>query len=314
MRIVGRVLLGLVVAIGLAVWWLGSSVSVPAESAFWLARPEALDELRKAARDTGPSEVRVGIVGRTAMPAWFNTAWGGFDRERRVFITLQLVYPDGHVIIDAPFGAETQRELLGEDSPFDADQFARMERALSSAKSIFLSHVHRDHLGGLVDADDPESLLARTELTPEQKAGLRRKGEVEPGDPSTLGFDVESFAGVVRILEFSRLMQVAPGVVAIKNPGHTPGHVMYFIRAAGGRELLYVGDLVWSYRNVETGRSRPRVVAEYFLGEDTAAVADQLRALMTFAQAHPEVEILVSHDAARLERQIENGVVESGVL
>jgi glyoxylase-like metal-dependent hydrolase (beta-lactamase superfamily II) len=314
MRILGRFLLGLVVVIGLAVWWLGSSVAVPETSSFWLARAEALKELREAAGETGPSEIRVGIVGRTAMPAWFNTAWGGVESERRVFITLQLTYSDGHVMIDAPFGAETQRELLGEDSPFDADQFSRMERALASARSIFISHVHRDHLGGLADSDDPESLLARTALTPEQKAGLRRKGEVEPGDPSTLGFAVESFDGVKRILDFERLMQVAPGVVAIKNPGHTPGHLMYFIRTADSREVLYVGDLVWSYRNVETGRSRPRAVAEYFLGEDTVAVADQLRALMTFAQSHPEVEILVSHDAARLERQIEKGVVRPGVM
>ena len=80
-----------------------------------------------------------------------------------------------------------------------------MERALATAKSIFISHVHRDHLGGLVDSGDPLSMLARTEVTPEQKAGLRRKGEVEPGDPSTLGFDVESFDGVKRVLEFSRL-------------------------------------------------------------------------------------------------------------
>ena len=88
---------------------------------------------------------------------------------------------------------------------------------------------------------------------------------------------------------------------------------MYFIRTDQGRELLYVGDLMWSYRNVEVERSRPRLVAEYFLGEDTAAVADQLRAIMTFAQTHPEVEIVVSHDAERLERQIQQGVLRLGL-
>jgi glyoxylase-like metal-dependent hydrolase (beta-lactamase superfamily II) len=293
--------------------WLGSSEPLPETPAYWLARPDSLDELRRAASGIGPREVRAGIIGRTALPRWFNTAWGGFGRERRVFISLQLVYPDGHVMIDAPFGAETHRALLGDDSPFDADEFSRMQQALATAKSIFISHVHRDHLGGLVDSPDPRALLARTEVTAEQKAGFRRKGEVDLHDPSTLGFDVTDFDDLQRVLDFSRLQQVAPGLVAIKNPGHTPGHLMFYIRTADGREILYVGDLAWSYRNFEAGRTRSRAVAKYFLGEDTSAVADQLRAVTIFAAAHPEVAILISHDADRLEQQIANGVVPSGI-
>lgn len=313
MRIVGRLLLALLLPLGVAAWWLGSSAPVPETSGFWLARPDAIDELRRTAAGTGPTEVRIGIVGRTSVPAWFNTAWGGFADEPRVFITLQLVYPDGHVMIDAPFGAETQREILGDDAPFDAEQFAKMQSALATARRILISHVHRDHLGGLVDAPDPRALLARTAVTPEQKAGLRRKGEVEPGDPSTLGFDVPDFDGLGQILDFERLAPVAPGVVAIETPGHTPGHLLFYVRIADGRELLYVGDLAWSFRNLEMARSRPRAIAEYFLHEDSAAVADQLRALITFAERNPEVEILVSHDAEQLERQTDLGVVEEGL-
>ena len=313
MRIVGRLLLVLVALLGAALWWLSSSVPVPETSSFWLARADALDELRRTATGTGPAEVRVGIVGRTEMPASFNTAWSGFAPEPRVFVTLQLVYPDRHVMIDAPFGAATQREILGDDAPFDAEQFARMQQALASADTIFVSHVHRDHVGGLADAPDPRALLARTVVTPEQKAGLRRKGEVEPGDPATLGFDVPDFDGLKQVLAIDRLAPVAPGVVAIATPGHTPGHLLFYVRTANGREILYVGDLAWSFRNLEVARSRPRAIAEYFLHEDAPAVADQLRALITFAELNPEVTILVSHDAEHLERQIDLGVVEEGL-
>lgn len=312
-RTIRRVLLVLLAAAAFAVWWLGSSAAVPATSAFWLAQPDSLDELRRAAAGVGPRELRVGVIGGTAVPGWFNTAWGGFGSERRVFITLQLVYPDGHIMIDAPFGADTHRAIVGASAPFYPGEFARMQHALATADSILLTHVHRDHLGGLVDSRDPRGLLSRTEVTPEQKAGFRRVHEVELGDPSTLGFDLDDFDDLTRIHDFSRLKRMAPGVVAVKTPGHTPGHLIYFIRTTDGREVLFVGDLVWSYRNVEVGRSRPRAIAEYFLGDDSAAVADQLRALMTFADTNPEVEIIVAHDAERLERQIERGVLRAGL-
>jgi glyoxylase-like metal-dependent hydrolase (beta-lactamase superfamily II) len=308
-----RLLTIVVPTLAISLWWLGGSEPVPTSSTFWLARPEALDELRRTAGNAGPQEVRVGIIGRTQLPCWFNTAWGGFRPERRVFITLQLVYPDGHAMIDAPFGAETQRAILGDDAPFDSSEYSRMQQALASAKSIFISHVHRDHLGGLVDSPNPRALLSRTQVTPEQKAGFRRKGEVELRDPSTLGFDVTDFDELKNVRDFPRLEQFAPGLVAIKTPGHTPGHLMFFIHTADGREILYVGDLVWSYRNIETGRSRPRAVARLYLGEDSTAVADQLRAVMTFATAHPDVEIVVSHDADRLEHQLATGVLIAGL-
>jgi glyoxylase-like metal-dependent hydrolase (beta-lactamase superfamily II) len=314
MVLLRRALLALIALVGIAIWWLGSSVPVPESSSFWLAQPDAIDQLRRAATGTGPREVRVGIVGRTEFPAWLNTAWGGFDREPRVFITLQLLYADGsHVVIDAPFGKATMHAILGDGATFDAEQFARMQRALASAQSIFLTHLHRDHVGGLVDAPDPAALLARTVVSAEQKAGFRRKAEVSPGDPSTLGFDVPSFDGLRVLPAFDRFAPVAPGVVAVKAPGHTPSHLLFYIRTSSGQEMLYVGDLVWSFRNLETGRSRPRAMSEYYLREDAPAVADQLRALITFAERNPDVEILVSHDADRLERQSDLGVIEEGL-
>ena len=76
--------IGLVLVIlGIGLAWMGSSEPLPDESRFWLGEPGALETLRSAAAGVGPEEVRVGVVGRTEVPAWFNTAWAGFAAERR---------------------------------------------------------------------------------------------------------------------------------------------------------------------------------------------------------------------------------------
>ncbi len=304
---------GLVLAVlGAGLFWMGSSVSLPERSGFWLGEPGALEILRGVAVGAGPEEVRVGVVGRTEFPASFNTAWSGFSPERRVFISVQLRYPSGHVMIDAPFGPDTHRALLGPDAPFDQTEWERLQHALATADRILITHVHRDHLGGLADGVNPRSLLSRTHITEEQKAGLRRRGEIELEDPSTLGFPVENFEAVT-VHRFERTKELAPGVVAIRSHGHTPGHLLYYIRTAEGREILYVGDLVWSYRNLTLERSRPRVVAQYFLHEDVRAIAEQLRGLIRFARRNPDVAVLVSHDATLLEQQVADGVLASGL-
>ena len=56
-------------------------------------------------------------------------------------------------------------------------------------------------------------------------------------------------------LEYEDYRAIAPGVVLIKAPGHSPGSQMIYVQRADGREFLFAGDIGWSLRNIEEVRS-----------------------------------------------------------
>ena len=107
-------------------------------------------------------------------------------------------------------------------------------------------------------------------------------------------------------------MAVAPGVVLLKAPGHSPGSQIVFIQLAAGKEFLFIGDIGWSQRNVETGKGRPRALSAFMLREDRDAVFGQLAAIAALHQAEPEIAIIPGHDAGVIERLVGDGTMVAG--
>jgi glyoxylase-like metal-dependent hydrolase (beta-lactamase superfamily II) len=113
----------------------------------------------------------------------------------------------------------------------------------SSVTDIFISHVHGDHVGGLVNA---QGALAFPNATvhiskPEWKylTGLKPDAAKEIG----VGDQAKLVAAVTpKVDAFEPGADLVPGVVkAVEIKGHTPGHSGYQI-TSGTDSVLYVGD------------------------------------------------------------------------
>jgi glyoxylase-like metal-dependent hydrolase (beta-lactamase superfamily II) len=105
---------------------------------------------------------------------------------------------------------------------------------------------------------------------------------------------------------------MAPGVVLIKSPGHSPGSQMVYVKKVDGTEVLFVGDVAWQFRNIELVRERPRLVTRFFLKEDRRAVFGELQELARLHEAEPKLSIVPGHDGATIETLVANGVLEKG--
>jgi len=226
---------------------------------------------------------------------------GDWSTQKMEVPAYQVRFPDSHIVIDVAMNAaqaETAEAVF-----FDAGAFGRLEKALSSASQIVVTHEHYDHIGTLVAADNLADLLPALRLTPEQIN--------EPHFMLPIAFP-DGIFDAYSPLEYDRYLSIAPGVVLIKSPGHTTGTQMVFVELADGREVLFVGDVAWHMVNIEEGMGRPRFVSEFVLEEDRDAVFAQLLALKQLRSDHPEVTMIAGHDGALFDELIESGAINKG--
>jgi len=112
-----------------------------------------------------------------------------------------------------------------------------------SVTDIFISHIHGDHVGGLVNSEGalvfPNATVHLS--TPEWAflKGMNTEAASNVGLPQHAAL-VAALSPKVK--EFKPGAEIIPGVVkAVEIRGHTPGHSGYLI-TSGSSSLLYIGD------------------------------------------------------------------------
>lgn len=168
----------------------------------------------------------------------------GLDVERFDFpVTVTLVETEGQrILIDAGHG------------PVYRPAAGQLPRALqesgiapSSIDTVIITHLHRDHIGGLLDEEGRPFFAEASHLV--------RKAEHDYWLGAGADCEVSRLAKkVVQALgdqlHFAESGAViAPGVTLLDSAGHTPGHMCVDL-TSGGEQLIVASDLanhpVWS--------------------------------------------------------------------
>jgi glyoxylase-like metal-dependent hydrolase (beta-lactamase superfamily II) len=302
LRSVLVVLAAVALAAAFAWRWLTAREDVPPRSDYRIELP-ALRALAASLPGPGPREVRSVLVAEAALPRGVVFAGEPFEPLHQVHQVFQLVWADRSVLIDTAFPREQLERVAafgdGAGAYHDAG-WAAVERALGRAEQVFVTHEHFDHLAG----------AAR--LAPERAESLRLNAAQlangaaldESGIPAAL-------RERLRPLEAAPALAVAPGVVLLAAPGHTPGSQIVYVRRQDGREALLLGDVAWNAAQIRNLHYRPRLVT-LVIGENRGQVLAQFRALHELAAAHPDVAQIVSHDARQRAELLASGVLVEG--
>ena len=254
------VLLVLVVAAIPAYLWLFAESSVPSDGHFGIDLA-AVRALADSLPGEKPTELRYEEVGSMNVPSTAIVAGSGFAEATLTFFAFQLLYPDHTAMIDSGMDRKTADATMAKN--FHDEGFARVLKALELADPIVVTHEHYDHVGGIVTHPNLAALMPHLKLTKEQLSVPKKM------DP--LVFPKEALTGYVPI-EYETAKAIAPGVVLIKAPGHTPGSQIVYVKRADGTEYLFLGDVAWHWRNVEEVRTRARLVT--MILEDARLTAD----------------------------------------
>src|SRR3989475_1638039 len=153
------------------------------------------------------------------------------------------------ILIDAGMGVEFP------DLPRAGRLIHRLEAAgidLASVTDVVLTHMHMDHLGGLlVDGvrdrlrSDLRVHLAAAEVEFWASPDFSRVS-MPPGFPDALRGAGKRFLNEYdsQLRPFEKEYEVAPGVLVQRTGGHTPGHCVVRL-ASGGDRLMFAGDAVF---------------------------------------------------------------------
>jgi glyoxylase-like metal-dependent hydrolase (beta-lactamase superfamily II) len=248
----------------------------------------------------GPCPVAVnGVrVAASIRPRKFVIAGGDDALVKMPRTAFQVVYPDCTVMLDAGLDQATHDSFSPDKpEPYYPDEFATLERALASARMIVLTHHHADHVGGVITSANFAALAAKTVITTEVANCL-----VNTPHRLHLRLSREAIAKFI-VLDYPNYYPVAPGMVLIRSPGHSPDSQMVYIRLQSGGEILHSVDSAWIMDNIHElkGKAAP------WVKEDVAAVMAQLRWLQEIAQTESNVTILVTHDDELFERLTRGG-------
>lgn len=119
--------------------------------------------------------------------------------------------------------------------------------------TVLITHMHPDHVCGLVDDAGKAVFTKATVYGPKADADLWLSAEALAAAPEgnkrffqMAQKSLAPYQASGQFKTFDKAGEILPGFTVVPTPGHTPGHTSYLL-SAGGEKLLIWGDVLASH-------------------------------------------------------------------
>ncbi len=276
-----KALIVLLLLLGLSYYWL----LVSAGPRGIAAREIDLGALRAKAESIPgkkPTGITFTVLASRRIPSATLAAGTGLRQVTAGIIVWQISTPKGGIVVDSGL-SPADAEAMGY-SNYDQGAMHMVDGWMKEAEEILFTHAHIDHVGRFLDHPDFDAISPKALITPGMLGGINALWRENGGH-------------IAKTRKLAPIEAVAPGVVVLKTPGHTPASQMVYVRLASGREYILTGDTASLAANFENGTPRSRLVADILAPEDRPAVIGWVKALRGLKQRYPSLIMLPSHDA-----------------
>lgn len=230
-----------------------------------------------------------------------NGDWKKVQMNHSAFL---IEHPKGNILVDTGLGEKIDEQFKA-DMPFfhrigfayNKEETAKSQLAKNKIdfSFILLTHLHFDHVSGLVDFPEKEIWAPQEEINFQHtgKAPAILKSQVD--SPmikwKSYSFSSQPFMG------FSESLDVYNDqtIVIVPLRGHTPGSVGIIVTTDSGKKIFLIGDTVWRKKGIDT--KRPKFwYASRLVDLDKDKVQQALEELNAFQKANQDVILIPSHD------------------
>ncbi|WP_298194954.1 hypothetical protein [Novosphingobium sp.] len=233
-----------------------------------------------------PVAIEFAAVATDTVPGTILVAGGGLRSERTGVFVWRLITPGGDTIINS--GLTRDQATASGFGDFHPAIQATADSWLQAARRIIFTSEEIDHVGGLIAMLPTSPDIAEKVIgNPQQVDAVRALAPVL----------TKSLSSVPRaLIPPDGYAAIAPGIAAVRTPGHLGGSQMIYVRLQDGREFLWAGDTAPMRRNVEWQRPRSRYSAEWQGNEDRTATLGWIKGLVRLQKSQPGLKIIYGHD------------------
>ena len=142
--------------------------------------------------------------------------------------------PEGpRIVVDSGFAPEVGARMGRPCSCEPADALARLGIDGADVQQVVVTHLHYDHIGNLDLFPNAELVVAQRELDFWTDPIAARPHFAEHTDADAVA-GLERAAADGRVRAVDEELEVAPGIVALRVGGHSPGQLVLSVCTAGG--------------------------------------------------------------------------------
>ncbi|MDF5758841.1 N-acyl homoserine lactonase family protein [Spongiactinospora sp. TRM90649] len=181
-------------------------------------------------------------------------------------------------------------------------RLARLGYDAGDVTTVFLTHVHDDHAGGLRHLPRAEVVLDRRDW--DQGVLYPHSFDLVKERLSFPAFDSGAFGAFPAAQD-----HFGDGsVVLLPAPGHSPGHMCVLLRLDGGGSALFLGDTLYTLPHLATDQVRQMTIG----GADTVHQIEAARRVQRLLAADPGLVPLFAHDNTRYQSDLVTAAFTDG--